>query len=175
MNHKNLLNLAAAAALLAGSAQAHVTLTKTRAAPGTHYKAVLRVPHGCSGSATTELRVRIPEGLIAVRPQPRPGWALSVVEGKYAQPQQLHDNTLEQGVREIAWRGKLPDAWFDEFALIGYLMPGLQPGQTLYFPVVQQCEQGVVRWIDTSGDAAANPAPALHLVAPAQPGQEHAQ
>jgi uncharacterized protein YcnI len=37
-------------------------------------------------------------------------------------------------------------------------------GQTLYFPVVQACKKGVVRWIDTTGNhQAANPAPSLKL------------
>jgi periplasmic copper chaperone A len=58
-------------------AVAHVTLEAQEANIGMPYKAVLRVPHGCEGSATVTLRVRIPDGVIAVKPMPKPGWMLS--------------------------------------------------------------------------------------------------
>ena len=62
---------------------AHVTLEMQEAKIGEPYKAVLRVPHGCEGTATTALRVRIPAGLIAVKPMPKPGWTLATTTGKY--------------------------------------------------------------------------------------------
>lgn len=160
--------LLAASLLVAAGAQAHVTLVSApEAAPGSYYKVVLRVPHGCDGADTTQLRVRVPEGMVGVRPQAKPGWKLALTEGDYAQPHQLHGSTLEQGVREISWSGQLPDAWFDEFAFMGYLASDLEAGQTLDFPVLQQCGDETVRWIDTSGDAdAEHPAPVLQLRKP---------
>ena len=75
--------LVAAAAVLGSSAAfAHITLQDKQAPVGSSYKAVLRVPHGCSGSATVALRVRIPSGFIDVKPMPKPGWKLDVVRGK---------------------------------------------------------------------------------------------
>jgi periplasmic copper chaperone A len=62
---------------------AHVTLETQEAKIGQPYKAVLRVPHGCEGSATTALRLRIPAGLIAVKPMPKLGWTLATTTGKY--------------------------------------------------------------------------------------------
>ena len=53
---------ALSACLIAVPAAAHVTLENREAPVGAGYKAVLRVPHGCEGTATTALRVRIPEG-----------------------------------------------------------------------------------------------------------------
>ena len=44
--------------------------------------------------------------------------------------------------------GKLPDHNYDEFVVSTFLTDGLKPNTTLYFPVVQECEQGVSRWID---------------------------
>ena len=156
---------AALALALAGiaPAHAHVTIETRQAQPGTYYKAVLRVPHGCAGSATTRLRVRIPDGVIAVKPQPKPGWTLDIVTGKYDTAYTLHGNTVTEGVRELDWTGKLPDAYYDEFVFNSYLAPGLKPGDTLYFPVVQECEQGVKRWIgkDAGGES---PAPAVKLL-----------
>ena len=50
------------------AASAHVLLARKEAAPGSSYKAVLSVPHSCPGSPTVKLRVKIPEGFIAVKP-----------------------------------------------------------------------------------------------------------
>lgn len=167
MNYKRALGLATALLLAAGSARAHVTLAPAQATPGSRYEAALRVPHGCQGAATTGLRLRIPDGLVDVRIPGKPGWAVQQVEADYPQPRVLHGITLDRGVREISWTGTLPADETATFAFSGELLPGLQPGEPLYFPVVQQCGDEVMRWIDRSGETAAgNPAPVLHLVAP---------
>jgi periplasmic copper chaperone A len=134
---------------LSSSALAHVTLERQEAAIGGPYKAVLRVPHGCNGSATVALRVRIPEGYINVKPMPKPGWKLEVKRGKYAKPASQGEAKVTEGVTEVDWSGgNLPDAYYDEFVLTGYLGDDLPSGQTMYFPVVQECEKGVNRWIE---------------------------
>ena len=108
------------ACLIAVPAAAHVTLENREAPVGAGYKAVLRVPHGCEGTATTALRVRIPEGVIGVKPMPKPGWTLTTVTGKYAKTYELFHAKLSEGVTEIAWSGgKLPDAQYDEFVFQG--------------------------------------------------------
>jgi periplasmic copper chaperone A len=163
-----------AAALLAassGCALAHVSLETKEAPIAAGYKAVFRVPHGCKGAATVKLRVQIPEGVIAVKPMPKPGWSLETVKGKYdkAYPY-YHEVTLSEGVREVAWSGgRLPDEYYDEFVLQAYLSTDLKPDTTLYFPVVQECETGVERWIEipeggkTSADYE-KPAPGVKLL-----------
>ena len=155
-------------------AVAHVTLEAQEA----NNKAVLRVPHGCEGSATVALRVRIPDGVIAVKPMPKPGWMLTTNNGKYSKTYTFfHNAKLSEGVTEITWSGgKLPDAWYDEFVFQGFLAGDLEAGKTLYFPVVQECEQGVHRWIEipAPGKSAADypePAPALRLLPGPQPRQ----
>ncbi|CAM5780257.1 YcnI family protein [Castellaniella caeni] len=160
-----------AALLSMPAAQAHVTLQTRQAPVGSYYKAVLRVPHGCQGSDTTALRVRIPEGVLGVKPQLKPGWTIDIVQGPYEHTQEFHGATLDHGVRELVWKGgRLPDAYYDEFAFFVFLSPTLSAGQPLYFPVVQTCEKGVERWIDTSGKPdAAGPAPHLELTRPAAP------
>ncbi len=62
---------------------AHVTLESKEAPPNSSYKAVLRVGHGCEGKPTTAIRVQIPDGVIAVKPMPKPGWQLDTVKDKY--------------------------------------------------------------------------------------------
>jgi len=149
---------------------AHVTLESQEAKVGGGYKAVLRVPHGCSGSATTSIRVKVPEGLIGVKPMPKPGWTLVTTTGKYPKTYKLFHNELTEGVTEIGWSGgKLLDEWYDEFVFTGFLANDLDAGKTLYFPVVQECEKGVHRWIEipaagTSRSDYPEPAPELKLL-----------
>jgi uncharacterized protein YcnI len=149
---------------------AHVTLEAQEASVGGAYKAVLRVPHGCSGSATTRIRVQIPEGVIAVKPMPKPGWTLETTKGKFAKAYDYYGTPTSDGVKEVSWSGgKLPDEYYDEFVFRGYLTSDLKPGATLYFPVVQECETGVDRWIEVPADGKSaddyeSPAPGVRLV-----------
>jgi uncharacterized protein YcnI len=157
------------AALGIGVAAAHISLETAEAPVGAVYKAVLRVPHGCAGSATTAIRVRIPDGVIGVRPMPKPGWTLGTVTGKYPQRYRLFQAIVSEGVVEIAWSGgSLADAHYDEFVFQAYLSDALAPGATIHFPVVQECEKGVHRWIDVTpshaGGDHGEPAPALKLL-----------
>ncbi|ANN67749.1 YcnI family protein [Bordetella bronchialis] len=165
-------SLAAPALLaVAGAAHAHVTIETREAPAGSYYKAVFRVPHGCDGSDTRKLRIRIPDGVIGVKPQPKPGWQLDIVQGRYDKAYTLHGARVDQGVKELAWTGDLPDAYYDEFVFQAYLADDLPAGQPVYFPVVQECAKGVSRWIEipaSNGPRPAQPAPAL-LIAPVRP------
>lgn len=147
----------------APSAFAHITLENQQAAVGSYYKAVFKVPHGCKGSATVKIRVQIPAGVISVKPQPKAGWKLEVVEGSYAKTYTLHGAQVASGVREVSWTGNLPDAYYDEFLFQAYLSADLPAGTVVHFPVVQECEKGVSRWIDTK-DQSENPAPKLTII-----------
>ena len=113
---------------------AHVTLETQEAPVGAAYKAVLRVPHGCDGSATTAIRMRIPDGVIGVKPMPKAGWKLDTVNGKYPKPVTLNGAKISEGVTEVAWSGgKLPDAFYDEFVFTGTLADELEAGETHLF------------------------------------------
>lgn len=166
---KSFLTISSLAIALSAAtpAIAHITLETGEATVGSYYKAVVRVPHGCNGSATTKIRVRIPEGVVAVKPQPKAQWTLDTVQGDYATSYKLNGAKVTSGVKEISWSGSLPDAYYDEFVFRAYLTTALKAGETVYFPIVQECEQGTDRWIDTSGKHdVSNPAPGLKLVAP---------
>jgi periplasmic copper chaperone A len=162
------------AALAASPASAHVTLENRQAAVGGYYKAVFGVPHGCAGSATTKIRVQIPEGVVGIKPMPKTGWKLETVKGKYAAEYEFHGAKISEGVKEVVWSGgKLADDNYDEFVMTAFLTSRLKPNTTLYFPVVQECEQGVSRWIDiptagegghSHGHGSKSPAPGLKLM-----------
>jgi periplasmic copper chaperone A len=165
------LVLTAIAAFAASPAGAHISLENRQATIGAPYKAVFAVPHGCAGSATIKIRVQIPEGVIAAKPMPKAGWSLDVVNGKYAAQYDHHGGKLSEGVKEVVWSGgKLPDHNYDEFVVSTFLTGGLKPNSMLYFPVVQECEQGISRWIDipdgnvAHGHDSKSPAPGVKLM-----------
>jgi uncharacterized protein YcnI len=152
---------------------AHVTLEAQQAAVGSGYKAVLRVPHGCAGSSTVSIRIRVADGVVDVKPMPKAGWKLETKSTKYPKAFSLRNAKMSEGVTEITWSGgQLPDAYYDEFVFIGAISDDLQEGSTIYFPVVQECEKGVARWIEIPKPGAASdhggegsqPAPGLRLL-----------
>lgn len=153
--------LGAAALLLPGEpASAHVTFVTQEVAAGSAFEVALNVPHGCKGSPTVRLRVRIPKGIVDANPHAKPGWKEAVVEGKGS----------ARG--EIAWSGRLPDKELGEFMFTARAAADIKPGTILHFPVVQECEKGVERWIDTKskggtgGHGAGDdyPAPAIRIL-----------
>ena len=163
------MSIAYAAAALAPTAFAHTTLEQRQAAAGSYYKAVLQVGHGCKGSPTVALRVRIPEGVTSAKPQPKPGWKLAVKRTRLAKPVDAgHGRTIDEVVSEVAWTGgPLADTEFDEFRIMMKLPD--RPGTTLHVPVVQECQEGVHRWIElpdgnTPATELKEPAPALLLM-----------
>ena len=100
---------------------------------------------------------------------PKAGWQLETVKGKYLKPYTYYGSKVDEGVKEVVWSGgKLPDDFYDEFVLRAYLTDSLKPGSTLYWPVVQECEKGVERWIQIpaagkSDDDYETPAPGVKL------------
>lgn len=160
------LILASVLAVAATAAQAHVTLENQQATIGSTYKATFRVPHGCDGAAMVTMRVQIPAGVTGVKPMPKAGWTLETVVDKDIKPS--GDHGAAPAVREVKWSGgRLDDAHYDEFVLRASLSDALKPGM-LYFPVVQECEKGVERWIEipAEGKSAGDykkPAPGLKL------------
>lgn len=139
-------------ALGATSASAHVTITPSTTAAGA--TAVLRfeVPHGCEGSATTGLSVRIPDGVTDVTATSTDRWAVDrTADGlTYTTDVPLPDGEHD----EVEFELRLPD---DE-------------GATLVFPVVQRCEEGEAAWTEVAEqgedhDALERPAPVLVVTA----------
>lgn len=168
--NRYLLSAGAFLLLSTGAAFAHITLETQEAPVGSTYKAILRVPHGCDGKATIAVRVQIPEGVISVKPMPKPGWTLQTKKGKYEKSYQLYGQAVTDGVKEVDWSGgSLPDEFYDEFVFRGTLAADLPAGEKLYFPVVQECEGATTRWIEIPAagqdeDALEDPAPGLQLL-----------
>lgn len=160
--------IAVAASLVPLTAYAHVTVDVREAPADSYQRIAFRVPHGCDGNPTTAIRLRIPDGVTGVKPQPKTGWTLATQRGQYAKPVDAgHGRTVTEGVVEVTWSsGNLADEHFDEFVL-SIKLPNA-PDTTLYFPVVQECSKGTHRWIEIpaagkSADDYKEPAPAMKL------------
>lgn len=140
-------------------AYAHVTIEQRNLTVGEPAKIVLRVPHGCGDSPTVSITVRIPEGVIAIKPMVKAGWQLSTKRGAYEKSYSyFHGATFSEGVKEVTWNGgNLPNAYYDEFAVTGFVAGDLAAGKTLYFPVVQKCEKGEHNWVEIPDKPDAHP------------------
>jgi len=166
--------------LIAGASSSHVVLEDAAAASGASYRATFKVGHGCDGSATTGIKVQIPEGFQGSKPMPKVGWTLNTTSARLAKPYDSHGKTITDDVVEVSWtaNGKdnaLPDAWYDEFVL-----RGTTPHQAgaLWFKVLQICEKGQNDWSQipatgTSTKGLKSPAALLELIDTGAAGHVH--
>ena len=153
---RNALLLAGLVGLIAGPALAHPVFAEKEAVAGGHWAGELRLGHGCDGSPTTSLRVEIPEALLVVRAQPKPGWTLDVEREPLAQPVAGEGGRMiTERVTAVTWSGRLTDDQFDVFGLAAKLPDTAGP---LAFDVIQTCEGAVVAWNETAGPDGARPA-----------------
>ena len=144
--------LGMASVLLAAQAHAHVSLiAPEHVAQGQSFKAVVAIPHGCEGSATTLVTLHVPEGIVAVKPQPKAAWRISKTQQTYAQPYDYYGKKLSQGVTSVTWQGRLADDEYDEFVFQAYAAAIPAGVDKVFFKLEQQCENGKLMWTDVSG------------------------
>lgn len=165
----SLLTASALACGFSTTAAAHASLETPSAAVGSHYKAVMRIGHGCEGSPTHTVRIQLPTELRKAKPMPKTGWTLETVTKKLDEPYDYYGKTITEDVREIVWRGgNLEDAHYDEFVFRAKLAG--EAGKTLYVKTIQECPEGENRWVNIPAKGQDShdidsPAPALKLTA----------
>jgi len=154
MNPHRLLGAAAiivAGLAVASPAFAHIDPDPTDAQAGSEVSVGFTVQHGCDGSPTVQLDMRLPDGVSAPTAEPPDGWTGQVVDNVV---------TFEGG--------PLPDDKELTFR-VRMILPAT-PDTTIYFPFVQRCEVGEIRWIDIPSDDSGaeldEPAPAMQLFGP---------
>ena len=152
-------------ALAPAAALAHMIVDPAEAPAGDYFKAAFRVTHGCQGTPTVSVTIRIPDGVVGVKPQPKPGWIIEIKTRPVNPPIEIaHGFMLRETPTEITWRGgSLANAHFDEFVLT--MRTPDKPGTTLLFPTIQTCEKGAYEWVEPPkpGEHVHAPAPALKL------------
>lgn len=158
---------------LSAQAIAHVTLDQPEAQAGKPYKAVLKVGHGCDGSATTRVSVGLPAGFRGAKPVPKAGWRLELKRAPLATPYESHGKVIADELVEVTWTAQgednyLQDAWYDEFSVRGTLPEKTsEKAGPLWFKVKQSCVKGEWDWaeIPASGDSTQGlKAPAARLI-----------
>lgn len=166
-----LLTCASTAAIISFTAPAlgHIWINPDTAVEASQFTAVFVVPHGCDGAPTIAIRIKIPVGVSAVKPQMKPGWAVALKTRKLDAPVKSdHGQNISETVDEVEWRGgPLPDNLYDTFGLMMKLPKGA--GRRLYFPTVQESDHDACHWIEIPAegqgrDELREPAPAVTLV-----------
>ncbi len=167
---------AALLCLIPGAAFAHVTANPDKGVAGGYFETGFRISHGCEGSDTVAVSIKLPKGMLTAKPQFKPGWTVEVKKSKLDKPMPAgHGKMANEQVDEIIWRGgSLPDAQYDTFGILMKLPD--RAGETLYFPVTQTCAKGELRWseIPAAGQAwhdVKSPAPFVTLEA--APAKHH--
>lgn len=154
----------------AGMASAHSSLDQSEATAGSRYKAVVRIPHGCDGKATTSVKIELPEGFVSAQPQAKAGWKIETAKGDYAKSYKVHGKDVTSGVKQVTFSdGELPSDFYDEFVVVGQLAT-FDKDTTLSFPVTQYCgTDASVAWTEIAADGQnphdlKNPAPQLRVL-----------
>lgn len=167
--------LAGAAALVLGgavAASAHVSIAEGPVEAGSYSILTFGVPHGCDGSATTEVAIQIPEGINAVTPTRNSLYTVEKVMEDLDTPiTDSHGNEVTERVAQVVYTATtpLPDGQRDAFEL-SLQIPEDAADSTLYFPTVQTCERGETAWVQIPEDGQDAhdldaPAPSVNVVA----------
>ena len=164
--------LAATALLSAVPASAHVTVAPSTTDAGASAVVRFSVGHGCEGSPTTRVEIRIPDSIYAVTPTRNPFWKVSVETEPVDPPvTDAHGTAITERVTSVVYRAlaALPDGQRDTFDLALHLPDAT--GSALVFPTVQTCETGESAWIEVPAEGQdaeelSLPAPAFTVTAP---------
>lgn len=159
------------AILASASAWSHAFMVDKQVAAGSWHLVEIAIPHGCYGSPTTEVSIKAPDGVFNARPEVKPGWTLTTKMKTLDEPIQTPEVVITEIVDEMTWSGgKLDDIHLERFNFLAK-MPN-EPGRTLYFKIIQKCEEGELRWIEIPEPGEnprqyLHPAPTIDLVDPA--------
>ena len=132
------------AVAISGPAFAHIDATATET--GELTSVTFSFTHGCDGSPTETLRIKLPGDTTDVVPQNPSGWTSDVVNG------------------ELRWTGGSATDGTEASFTATMKLPNAT-GDTVFFPTIQGCPEGKENaWIDKSTDPEAdNAAPRITL------------
>jgi uncharacterized protein YcnI len=149
---KRLLLSSTVAMFAAMPVSAHVVMEKWEAYAGYQSFITLAVPHGCGLSPTTEVRMKVPDGIDIIVPEPKPGWTLDITMRKLDKPMPGEGGRqVTEVVDEISWKGgNLAANHLGRFNVLAR-MPD-KPGKVMFFKTIQKCAQGEEKWVDTIPD-----------------------
>jgi uncharacterized protein YcnI len=144
---KSIFAVASVAALaIVPAAAAHVSPSPSSAAAGSRTIVGFTIGHGCDGSPTKSVSLKVPDGINSAKPKVKAGWKITVTKQKLDQPIKGAHGDITSRVDTITWTGgTVRDDEFDTFE-VRFGMP--EKVGTVAFPIVQTCAKGVNRWIE---------------------------
>lgn len=140
------------ATVVPGLAFAHIEPDPSSVPAGSRQSIGFVVEHGCDESPTVQADMRLPDGLVDPVASGPDGWSAGIVAGV------------------VTWSGPAMPADREFELRLEATMP-LSSGAKLYFPIVQRCDVGEIRWIGTDEAPSDEPAPAMVLTE-ALPGSD---
>jgi uncharacterized protein YcnI len=170
-----------AALMLAGisGASAHVGVTPDKTSANSYALLTFGVPHGCEESGTTKITITLPAELDDAQPTVNPNWTVQKVIEQLPEPKKTADGaSITKRTSQIIYTAKAPlDPELRDALVLSVKLPDAA-GKTLYFPTLQNCEQGQTDWSEIAPEgqdahALKAPAPAVTVTAAAQAAAGH--
>jgi uncharacterized protein YcnI len=144
-----------AALMLAGisGASAHVGITPDKTEANSYALLTFGIPHGCDDFGTTKMTITLPAELNDAQPTVNPNWTAQKVEEQLPEPKKLADGTsITKRTSQIVYTAKAPlEPKFRDALVLSVKLPDAA-GKTLYFPTLQNCEQGQTDWSEIPQD-----------------------
>ena len=151
-------------------ASAHVGVKSDTSAAGSTAIVTFGFSHGCADSPTTALHIQIPEEFNSVTPVFAPGWSIEVEKEGLDEPiEGGHGTTISERTSVVTFTADEP---FEDgiyvMVSLRLSLPEDAAGETIYFPVIQECEEGEHAWIETPQDgedphSLESPAPGVNV------------
>nr|WP_306864983.1 YcnI family protein [Arthrobacter bambusae] len=134
-------------------ASAHVSVNPDKTTANSYALLTFGVPHGCDTSGTTKLTINLPEELTDATPTVNPNWTVEKVTQTLPGPKRLADGTsITKRTSQIVYTAKAPlDPHLRDALVLSVKLPDTA-GKTVYFPTLQNCEQGQTDWAEIPKD-----------------------
>lgn len=160
------------------TALSHIVMADGEARAGYQEVLTLVVPHGCGPNPTTEVRLKIPEGVSISMPEEKDGWETEVVMRELETPIPIEGGfgEMTEVVDQFVWKGgSIPVDRLGTFTFLARLPDA--PGSVVYFKTIQVCGDVQEAWIETADEGAEiyeifmqdRPAPFVELLEPRRP------
>lgn len=176
ITRRGLMTAFAAASLVFATlapASAHVGVKADTYAAGSTAIVTFGFGHGCGESPTTALAIQIPEEFTSVTPVLAPGWSIEIEKEDLATPiAGGHGEEITERTSTVLFTADEPvDDGIYGMVSLRLSLPEDAVGETIYFPVVQECEEGETAWIQIpedgeDADDLPEPAPAITVTEP---------
>lgn len=180
ITRKSLISVVAVGGLLLSTltpASAHVGLKADTYEAGKTAIVTFGFGHGCGESPTTSLSIQIPEEFVSVNPVLAPGWSIDWDTEELATPVAgPHGQEITERTATVSFTADEPvENGIYGMVSLRLTLPEDAAGKTIYFPVVQGCEEGENDWIEIPAEgedahSLESPAPSITVVEPSEDG-----